>query len=68
MSRTEAQARMLLCVHLDHYMTGYCNLANTCRAFVVHKIVEVVSGHIMKAYKRSRCTPPHTLYLGTRWR
>ena len=67
MSRTEAQARMPLCVHLDHYMTGYSDLANTCRTFGFHKIVEVVSGHVMKAYERSRCTSPHTLNLGTRW-
>jgi hypothetical protein len=68
MSRTEAQSHMPLCVLLDHYMTGYCNLANNCRIFGFHKIGEVVSGHVMKAYKRSRCSSPHILNLGTRWR
>lgn len=57
-----------LCVHLDHYMTGYRDLANTCRTFGFQKIGEVVSGHVMKVYKRRRCTFPHILNLGTRWR
>jgi hypothetical protein len=48
MSRTEAQSRMLLYVLLDHYMTGYCALANNCRISGFHKIGEVVSGHVMK--------------------
>jgi len=68
MSRTEAQDPMPLCVHPDHYMTGYCYLANTCRTFGFHKIVEVVSAYVMNVYKKSRCTSPHTLNLCTGWR